>query len=598
MTIVPLVVAVPFLAATLIAIAGHWLPDDAVDVVAICAAVASTVLTAILVSRTAHRTVVYWFGGWRPKAGQFPLGISFTVDRFGAALALLACVLATAVLVYSWLYLREAHHLYQLLVLLFTGAMVGFVLSGDLFNMFVFFELMGVAAYALTAYQVEEEPALQAAFNFAVVNSIGAFLVVLGLALVYGRTGSLNLAELGLRLGTRRDGLVIVAFTLIICGFLVKSAIVPFHFWLADAYAAAPAPVCVLLAGVMSDLGLYAVGRVYWTAFDGPFGGLHHAVRAVLLGAGAATALLGAVMCVMQRHLKRLLAYATISELGCVLVGVALLTSDGAAGAGMTVVAHALAKASLFMACGVLLVVLGDVDELLLYGKGRRLPLVGIAWLLATVALASPPFLGTFSGHALIEDAADRLHEGWVAPVLVVSTILSTGSILRAGARVFLGVGTKEDPLLTQEPRESTGPREHPNVTLMTSVTLALAAAGLAAGAWTGLAASATAAAHAFVGHGAYLAAVLLHRPLQHGPAGRWVTTESSVVWAVISIAGTAGWAVLGLYRDRAPRVLVAAFTAALRPLKLVHTGHVGDYVAWLTFGVAALGGAFALALR
>src|SRR5205807_1837295 len=140
---------------------------------------------------------------------------------------------------------------------LFAAGMAGFALSGDLFNMFVFFELMSVAAYALTAYKVEEEPSLQAAFNFGVSNSIGSFLVLLGLALVYGRTGSLNLAELGhrLALGHRHDGLVVAAFVLIVCGFLVKAAIVPFHFWLADAYAAAPAPVCVLFAGVMSDLG-------------------------------------------------------------------------------------------------------------------------------------------------------------------------------------------------------------------------------------------------------------------------------------------------------------------------------------------------------
>src|SRR5581483_11416017 len=204
-------------------------------------------------------------------------------------------VLATAVLIYSWHYMEDAHHLFEVLVLLFAAAMAGFALSGDLFNMFVFFELMGVAAYALTAYKVEEEPALQAAFNFAVSNSIGAFLVVLGLALLYGRTGSLNLAELGERLAGRHDGLVIAAFALIVCGFLVKAAIVPFHFWMADAYAAAPAPICVLFAGVMSDLGLYAIARVYWTVFAGSLGGVDAGIRDLLLAFGAATAVLGAV---------------------------------------------------------------------------------------------------------------------------------------------------------------------------------------------------------------------------------------------------------------------------------------------------------------
>src|SRR5689334_7539916 len=128
------------------------------------------------------------------------------------------------------------------------AAMTGFVLSGDIFIMFVFFELMSVCAFALTAYQVEEAGPIQGAFNFAVSNTIGAFLVLLGIALLYGRTGSLNLAEIGRRLTEdgRHDGLVVAAFSLITCGFLGKAAMVPFHFWLADAYATAPAPVCVL----------------------------------------------------------------------------------------------------------------------------------------------------------------------------------------------------------------------------------------------------------------------------------------------------------------------------------------------------------------
>ena len=596
--IAPLAVAVPFAAAALITLAGRWSPGVLIDAAATTAAAAGAVLCAILVSRTAHRTVVYWFGGWRPNVGRFPLGISFTIDRFGAGLGCFAFVLAAAMLVYSWHYIEDAHHLYAVLVLLFSAGLAGFALSGDLFNMFVFFELMGVSAYALTAYRVEEEPALQAAFNFAVSNSIGAFFVVFGLALVYGRTGSLNLAEIGHRIGLRHDGLVIVAFALIVCGFLVKAAIFPFHFWLSDAYAAAPAPVCVLLAGVMSDAGLYAVARVYWTVFDGPFASSHQSVRAVLLGAGAVSALLGGVMSVLQRHLKRLLAYATISELGCLLIGVALLTPDGAAGAAMTVLSHGLAKAALFMACGLLLVACGDVDELLLYGRGRSLPLVGVVWLLGAVALASPPFLGTFTGHALIEDAAHARDEAWVVPVIAIATILSTGAIVRAGARVFLGIGGRRDPLLTQEPPESPSAREHPSVGLMTAVALVLGAAGVAVGAWTGLAASARAAGNQFVDHHAYLAAVVQHRAVSSVAQPGWTTSTSSLVWAVITVAGSAAWGFASLYRAKWPGILVSSLTLLARPLKAAHSGHIGDYVAWLTFGVAALGGAFAVVLR
>src|SRR5207247_2029244 len=147
----------------------------------------------------------------------------------------------------------------------------------DLFNIFVFFELMGAAAFALTAYRADRPGPLQGALNFAVTNSLAAFLILGGIGLLYGRTGALNLAQVGEALARRRsDGLVVVAFLLLVVGFLIKAGAVPFHFWLSDAYAVAPIPVCVLLSGAMSDLGIHAIARLYWDVFSGPLGGHEH----------------------------------------------------------------------------------------------------------------------------------------------------------------------------------------------------------------------------------------------------------------------------------------------------------------------------------
>src|SRR5439155_26512020 len=158
---------------------------------------------------------------------------------------------------------------------------------------------------------------LQGAINFAVTNTIGALLLLFGIALVYGRTGALNLVQIGTALERGRpDGLLIVAFGLLLARFLVKAGAVPFHFWLTDAYAVAPIPVCVVLSGVMSDLGLHAVGRIYWPAFSGAFSANTNALRGVLVGAGVLTALLGSTMAFFQRDLKRLLAFVTIGHVG------------------------------------------------------------------------------------------------------------------------------------------------------------------------------------------------------------------------------------------------------------------------------------------
>jgi multicomponent Na+:H+ antiporter subunit D len=599
--LLPLVATLPLLVAALLALVGKWLPHRAADVAALAVGGGSLVLALVLVVRTADRLVTHWFGGWRPRAGSFPLGIAFAVDRVGAGFAALVLLLLLVALVYSWRYVEDEHHLYLVLMLAFGGAMAGFVLSGDLFNMFVFFELMSVAAFALTAYKVEEASPLQGAFNFAVSNTVGAFFVLFGIALLYGRTGSLNLAEIGLRLTDdgRHDGLVIAAFALVTCGFLVKAAMVPFHFWLADAHATAPAPVCVLFSGVMVELGIYAVARIYWTVFDGVLGEFQHPIRDVLLAVGCTTAVLGAVMCGMQRHLKRLLAFSTIAHAGCFLIGVALLTPDALAGSAVYVVAHSLAKGALFLAGGILLVARDEIDELLLQGRGRGLWVTGAAWLLSALALASPPFLGTFTGHALLDDAASVEGYWWVPAVIAFATIGSTAAIVRSGARVFLGWGESDDPLLSEQPSESAAPGEQrASLALMEGVTVVVAAAGLAVGALTGFAARAVEAAHHFVDRQDYVRVVLDHRAPTPAPPEVWHTTTLSVTWALVTFVGSFALGFASLYRERLPRAVTGALARGLAPLRAAHSGHVGDYVAWLTFGTAVIGGVFALTLR
>jgi multicomponent Na+:H+ antiporter subunit D len=182
--------------------------------------------------------------------------------------------------------------------------------------------------------------------------------------------------------------------------------------------------------------------------------------------------------------------------------------------------------------------------------------------------------------------------------VLAFATIGSTGAILRAGARVFLGVGDHEDPLLSDQPRESSATHDRPSVTLMQVVTIVLALAGLAIGALTPLAASVQEAAHQFTDRLSYTGVVLDHRPPVPPPPGVWVTTTSSVVWAIVTLLGSFAVAGLSLYRDRLPRAITGGLGRVLQPLRAAHSGHIGDYITWLTFGTAVIGGLLAVTIR
>ena len=175
--LVPLPFAIPLVTAAFLTATGNFLGKRVDDLAGIAASATTLVVSLLLLFHAADHRVAYWFGGWKPR-DELALGISFTVDPVGAGFAALAATLMTASLVFSWRYFDEVGTLFHVLMLVFLTGMCGFALSGDLFNMFVWFELMGAAAYALTGYRVEETGPLQGAINFAVTNTLGAYCVL------------------------------------------------------------------------------------------------------------------------------------------------------------------------------------------------------------------------------------------------------------------------------------------------------------------------------------------------------------------------------------------------------------------------------------
>ncbi len=597
LTVLP--VAVPLLAAAILVGAQPVLHRRVLDIASIATAGFVGILCGLFAWRSGSGPIIEWAGAWRPRDGV-ALGVAFAADRLGSGLACLAAVLATASLVYSWRYFKAVGAIYHALLLVFLAGMAGFCLTGDLFNMFVFFELMGVAAYALTGYKIEEEKSLEGALNFAVVNSLGAFLILIGIALVYARTGALNLAQIGRELSGRPpDGLVVASLVLIVSGLAVKGAIVPFHFWLADAHAVAPSPVCVLFSGAMVELGIFGIARVYWTAFDAAMMRDRWAIGGVFLAVGSVSAVLGGVMCLAQRHLKRLLAFSTISHMGILLVALGLMSPSALAGASIYVVAHGLIKGALFLMAGVLLHCRGTVDEHELRGRGRRLPVVGAAFLLAILGLAGVPPFGTGPGKELIESAGASVGKGWVAIPLVLAAAMTAGAVLRVAGRVFLGLAKLEhqDEEKSRDPDERETPPStdgRPSWVMMAPVWVLLAGAAFS-GAVPSWREPIEAAARRIMDARGYQAAVLDGVPegspgatVGRTPGHQAVVSTPIIVVLTLAVAGVA------LFAERFPPAWRRAATRLrlrmLVPIRTLHSGKVGDYVAWLTLGVSAFG--------
>ena len=594
----PLAVAAPLTAAALIATFGSVLPRRVNDLIAIVAGMLTSLVACALITVVGvSGTVVHWFGGWQPQHGA-ALGVAFVVDPLGGALATFAALLTTAALIFAWTYYDRGGPEFHTLMLVFAAALIGFFLTGDLFNMFVFFELMGVAAYALTGFRSEDESAVMGALSFAVVNSLGAFLVLIGVVMVYARTGALNMSQMGHALAGPADPLVIAAFSLIACGFFVKASIVPMHFWLSEAHAVAPTPLCVLFSGIMVQAGLYAVARVFADVFAGPLAPHVHEVRVLLLGFGLLSAAVGAVMCSCQRHLKRLLAFSTISHSGIMLCALALFSARGLAGMTSYIIGHGLVKGALFMCSGVVLNRWGSLDVDTLRGALR-----GRWWLITLLAagafaLAGLPLFGPFVGKALIDRAAVDAGLPWLAPVLMLAAAATGAAVLRALGVMAFGWGAPaDDGAAGRSPRTESreiDARGVPFVMLGTATALLALAAGWAfAPARTSAPVS---AALRFLNRNLKLAVTLHGTPSGHLPAVAPQSLAEGVTWGLIAGGVTlalAAWALFG-YRARVLWRSGRALNPLLNALRNAHSGVLTDYVVWLVLATAVFGIALA----
>lgn len=431
-----LAIVVPLLVAVLIPVLGMVNKRFAFGMVVL--AIGTTLLCSVGVLLRVLETgpIGYNLGGWEP-----PFGIAYYVDHLNAFMMVLVSFIALVVTFYSKASIAKECPgkevpFYAIWLLLFLGLM-GMLITGDMFNLYVFLEVSSLSAYALIA--VGDKRASFAAFKYVVIGTVGACFYLLGVGYLYMITGSLNMQDLAELLPTLYGSkVVLVAIVLFTVGIGIKMGLFPLHTWMPGAYAHAPSAVSTYIAPLMTKVGAYAFVRVMYSVFQ-PALVLKDLPVGEILGWIAAVAIIyGSIVAISQTDIKKMLAYSSVAQVGYIVLGVTMGNREGFVGGILHILNHAFMKGCLFAVAGAIVYRQGTrlISE---YGfLHRKMPFTAVAFAVAALSMIGiPPTAGFFSKWYLLLGSVESGNFAFVG-VIMASSLLNAVYFFKVIEHIFL----------------------------------------------------------------------------------------------------------------------------------------------------------------
>ncbi len=400
------------------------------------AALFNVVVAIRLLPEAIEEPIVVCLGGF-----SAPFSIVLFAGPLGLLLAALVALAGFVIAIYAVRYIdtgaiTKYHTLY---VLLLVGA-TGVVLTGDIFNLFVFFEILCISSYALVAY-LGDRGGLEASAKYLIQGAVGSGLLLLGIGMVYGLTGTLNMAGIAERIGAVPSVPALVSLALIVVGLGVEAAIFPLNAWLPDAHSSAPSTISAILSGIAIEVGLYAVARMVFTVFGATD------MLFFLVFLGVLTVLVGELCALAQSNIKRMLAYSSIGQIGLILFAVSLASSEAVAGGLFQLISHTLSKVVLFLAVGYMILRSGSKEISSLEGMGQQMPLTSLAFAVAAFSLVGlPPFAGFPSKFMIVRAAVAEQEVIFLVlvAVVLVATVIEGAYFFRVVQSLYFKRGEKQ----------------------------------------------------------------------------------------------------------------------------------------------------------
>lgn len=384
-----------------------------------------------LLDRACEAPIHYELGGWSP-----PLGIEYVIDPANGLILVLVSGIAAVVLPFgpASARLAIAEHrlpLYYSAFLLTMAGLLGIAITGDLFNVFVFLEISSLGSYTLISLG-HSRRALMAAFSYLVMGTIGGTFMLLGIGMTYQLTGTLNMADIAVRLPAVLDtSAASVALTLMVVGTAIKLAVFPLHQWLPNAYTHAPSAVSAFLAATGTKVSFYVLARTVFTLFGAAyvFGTLH--LERILVPLALAAMFMGSFSAIFQTNLKRLLAYSSIAQIGYFVLGLSMANQLGVTGSMVHLFNHALMKGGLFLVCACITYRCHTAEIEDLSGLAQRMPATAAAWLVGGLGMIGVPLTAGFVSKWYFVLGA--LEKGWygVAAAILLSSLLAVVYVWR-----------------------------------------------------------------------------------------------------------------------------------------------------------------------
>jgi proton-translocating NADH-quinone oxidoreductase chain M len=420
-----LMIALPLLAAFLIPIFNRFSKEipKYIPVVILGMNLYESIM---LLPKSMVKPIIVVIAGWQP-----PLGINLTIGPLGNVLVLIISLVGFVVAIYNIKFVTEepAEKYYMLFLLIITGA-TGVVLTGDLFNMFVFLEITSISAYALTAF-IRDRNGAEAAFKYILIGGISSTMILLGIAIIYTTTGTLNLADIAQKMQYVDPKMALAAMILLIVGFGVESEMFPLNGWAPDAYSQAPTPVGAVFGGIVVKAGVYGLARMIYTIFN--FEGVFYFIMIM----GLITLLMAEMSAMRQGQIKRMLAFSSIGQMGLVLIGLGLATVRGVEGALFQMLNHALIKPLLFLSAGYLVFYSGSKNIKDLDGMGKSKPFLAFFFAFGAFAIMGLPPLNGFWSKMIIISETIRSGFVIVAAFALIGSVIEAVYYLRVVGRLY-----------------------------------------------------------------------------------------------------------------------------------------------------------------